>query len=559
MSLDARSDPHTVYATVLRGFGLTRSELPPPHDGEGEVTPEGVGRDLVAAGTTDPYDRLLESLAHSEHGVAAPRHYWSEAPAQHLGPVLSAFGYEFGLKTKPDGDGRTVAAVLRTDATVQRTTFTYPEDGDGPDAYPALVHAIEQRLLPEAGPTFVRLADDGDAWRFALVERWRLAELQERFGDRIEVFGEPLLAAYQPADLAGEGDRPGDVGTVSVPTAPLDDAFEQVRRDAVTDPVAGAESIDLGVDLDRESSAALRSADAALSGERGADATAGSADGSTADGADPDGDDTLWSTDETDGTASERPRKRYAGPEDADSGPESEPVSDRGRFVPSDPPEMGLDAAPTGDTGTQESAGGTGDGGSGRHVADDADSVADLPESVTLDRSHATRARGEGVPFVADDPDATVLGDDIDDGPLSDAADDSGSVFGRQEEGEGDANDGAATTDGASDSGSGPDGAAVAATDAGRDDGAESAETPLSQQVASTLNEGGDSSVTTAESASASESGTADATGTRDGAEDDSVSNEHVPREWSGDDADTAERADGDVLSAITEWIEEER
>jgi len=38
------------------------------------------------------------------------------------------------------------------------------------------------------------------------------------------------------------------------------------------------------------------------------------------------------------------------------------------------------------------------------------------------------------------------------------------------------------------------------------------------------------------------------------------VTREHVPREWAGDDdAETGERADGDVLSAITEWIEDER
>ena len=555
MSLDAQSDPHTVYATVLRGFGLTRSELPPPHDGEGEVTPEGVGRDLVAAGTTDPYERLVQSIAHSEHGVAAPRHYWSEAPAQHLATPLSAFGYEFGLKTKPDGDGRTVAAVLRTDATTQRTTFTYPDDGDGADTYPALVHAIEERLLPAAGPTFVRLADDGDAWRFALVERWRLAELQERFGDRIEVFGDPLLAAYQPADMAGEGDRPGHVDSVSVPTEPLDDAFEHVRGAAVTDPVTAQNGAhDLQVDLDRETAAALRGAGVALSEERGLDSdtdarspstTTQAASGSGPGGAD---DGSLWSGGDADGTGPDRPRKRYAGSGDRDPDPdvdpdqESDPITDRGRFVPSDPPGMGVEASDAPDEGT---AGGADEDaeGSARHVAHDADSVEDLPESVTLDRSHATRVRGDGLPFVAEEPDATVLGDDPESGALSDAADDSGFVFG---------DDRADSDDGANDT----------TADAGRDRevaGSESTDEPLSQQVERALSDtGGDSSATT--TGSATQSGTADVTVDHPDDGDDSVTSDHVPREWAGDDdADSSGRSDGDVLSAITEWIEDER
>jgi len=517
MSLDARSDPHTVYAAVVRGFGLTRSELPPPHDGEGEVTPEGIGSDLVAAGTTDPYERLLATLANSEHGVAAPRHYWSEAPARHLRSPLAAFGYEFDLRTDPTGDGRTVAAVLRTDATVRRMTYTYPGDGDGTDAYPALVHAIEDRLLPEAGPTFVRLADDGDAWRFVLVERWRLAELRERFGDRIEVFGDALLSASQPAALAGEGDRPGDVDPVTVPTDPLDDAFERLRRDAVTEPVVPrTNAAEPTVDLDGEAAAALRGADAALTA--GHDGESGPADAPDSDAETPgtgdagDTEEGFWSTDDAE-TAPDRPRRRYAGPSDD----AADPVADRGRFVPSDPPEMGVadPADPTDDR-------------SGRHVADDADGVEELPESVTLDRSHATRTTGDGLPSVAADPGATSR-DDPDDPPGAEAF-----VFG---EDRGDP-DPPADTDTDED------------TDAGADRQADA--TPLSQQVASTLGE--DTRGSSAESTP-----TPDDPATDDERDDEPVTRDHGPREWAGDDADTVDRPDGDVLSAITRWVEDER
>lgn len=560
MSLNARSDPHSVYATVLRGFGLTRSELPPPHGGTGEVTTEGVGEDLVAAGVADPYETLLRTLVRSDHGVEAPRRYWSEAPAEHLAPALAAFGYEFALESRPDGDGRTVGALLSTGESTRRMTYTYPEDGDGADNYPALVHAIQTRLLPEAGPTFVRLADDGDSWRFALVERWRLAELQELFGKRLEVFGDPLLAAHQPANLFDEGDR-DEVESVDLPTETLADAFGTVRRAALSEPVTPTGDEPVTLDLDPDVAAVLQGVGVDLADESATDfdADPGRTGGepTTADalatGTD-EGDDrpetgagSLWSDpDPTPGVAADdgvdRPDKRYT----ADAS-EEDGLDDRDRFVPSDPPDLGGEAA--------------------RDQVAESDSDATASPFDQQDDTTAHRA-DDATGAVTDDDHtggATVFGDtgtgagttDRDTGSGADRATASNSAS---------AADGAPGTDRDASGGRAGTGEPVAPT-AGTGGGGSAGSERLSDQVASTLGDapaGEDAAADrSTERTEGSRSGAASgresgAVSTTEEQATESTATATTDQTWTDDDAEPG-RVNADVLSTITEWIEGER
>lgn len=540
MSLEARSDPHSVYATVLRGFGLTRSELPPPHDGEGEVTVEGVGDDLVAAGVADPHEHLIATLVDSAHGFEAPRRYWSEAPAEHLRPVLAAFGYQFTLKSEPDGDGHTVGAALHTGESVRRMTYTYPEDGDGSDNYPALVHAIERRLLPEAGPTFVRLADDGDCWRFALVERWRLAELRELFGDRLTVFGDPLLAPQQPAGLYGEGGEES-VETVDLPTEELDDAFGAVRRAAVAEPVQPTRpgAVSAAVAEDPEVAAVLRGVGVDLGEGRAADVGTPAVEDDS--GRPSTGAGTLWSAPEAEfdlaaDAGVDRPAKRYTG--------EDDPMDDRDRFVPSDPPGLGADAAEDQVAAAETAAdrpGATDDG--------------PTPFGDTLDSTDPGDGAARDGSTEPADGRAAESRDDSPAAPASDAPTShhtAGASAGPQSE-PADTRSTAATapaTDARPDASTSPDRPEETAADG-----------PLSQQVASTL---GDASAATDAPAAGRDGATEPADRPEDATATDTRTASTEPGDATDDwshttETDATERVDADILSTITEWVETRR
>lgn len=271
MSTVSKSDLVRDYAAVLRGFGLSREGLGAPHDGDGDLSPGAVEQDLEVSRPEGLFDRLRGVLARSDRGIQAPREYWSQAPAFQLSEVLEPFGYDVSFEPVGDDVDEQFRIVLRGGPTTgtREMTFSYPDSEHGTDNYPALVHAVETRLLPEPDLRFVRLSDDGDdPWRFVLVERGRLAKLRKVYGDRVEVFDRPLLAADQPADFAIGDDAPdaprrdGPAEEVRslVADGEIDDVFERIERTAATQPVGGTAEADAG-DVDHETSQLIRSVD----------------------------------------------------------------------------------------------------------------------------------------------------------------------------------------------------------------------------------------------------------------------------------------------------------
>ena len=221
------------YIRVLRGMGLSRGEIKSLHGyGQAGSLTEAKLREAIQseAGT----DRLTPSvfhhqlhrvLARSERGIRSDRRYWNHAPAIQLHEAVSTYDCEFGVRSATGGDragwttdDEPVELGLREPhtGTVRRTSFSYPTTSLGDDNYPALVHAVNERLFADAKLEIVRLSDRLDDWLFVLVESADLDTLVREFGDRITCFGEPLLATHQPADYAR--DVPDDPSqTASLP------------------------------------------------------------------------------------------------------------------------------------------------------------------------------------------------------------------------------------------------------------------------------------------------------------------------------------------------------
>ena len=212
-------DQVATYIRVLRGMGLTRGEIKSLH-GTGQAGSLTEAKLREAIQSESGADRLTPSvfhrqlhrvLARSERGIRSDRHYWNHAPAIQLHRAVSTYDCEFGVRSTTDGDraGWTtdeepVELGLREPHTgiIRRTTFSYPRTPLGDDNYPALVHAVNDGLFADAKLEIVRLTDRLDGWLFVLVESADLDALAQEFGDRITCFGEPLLAAHQPADYA---------------------------------------------------------------------------------------------------------------------------------------------------------------------------------------------------------------------------------------------------------------------------------------------------------------------------------------------------------------------
>jgi len=257
MNASSSPDLAGTYADVLRGFGLTRSQLGEPHADEGPLTAETIRWDLNLEDADQAYELLRATLVRSDRGIEAPRRYWSQAPAFQLNDVLAAFGYEIAFEATGGGafeaaDGAFDVVLFEDGTERDRITFGYPEGPLGEDNYPALVHAVRTQLLPaEETLAFVLLAEPEDAWRFVLVDPSDLEALRSEYGHRVEVFGRSLLCEDRPADFfensvvvdpggLEEGDRAGFIGGLDsvVAASGIDDVFENIEREAATEPVA---------------------------------------------------------------------------------------------------------------------------------------------------------------------------------------------------------------------------------------------------------------------------------------------------------------------------------
>lgn len=256
MNASSSPDLAETYADVLRGFGLTRSEIGEPHADEGPLTAETIRWDVNLEEADQAYELLRGTLVRSDRGIEAPRRYWSQAPAFQLNDVLAAFGYEVAFEAPGGGAFESADeafdVVLFEDGTEHdRVTFGYPDGPLGEDNYPALVHAVRTRLLDDHDFAFVLLSEPEDAWRFVLVEESDLERPRSEYGPRVEVFGRPLLSEDQPVDYfensgivdpegVDDGDTGGFVGGLDsvVAASGIDDVFESIEREAATEPVA---------------------------------------------------------------------------------------------------------------------------------------------------------------------------------------------------------------------------------------------------------------------------------------------------------------------------------
>ncbi|WP_267641667.1 hypothetical protein [Haloarchaeobius amylolyticus] len=220
-----------VCADVLGGFGVSTDGVrAQAGDDVGSSTEGPAGAPGTAAdrsleaviadaldGTEHPAEFVRRTIARSDRGIDAPARHWRHAPQVQLGAVFDALAWEADLR---DAHGRRLDeagfadfpwTISLTDANgiTREAPFEYPETPLGDDNYPALIHAVNTRLLYGLGVEFVQLSDGTDRWRFALVETDELARLRDQFGLRVTVFDRPLLSAPQPpAYLPDEG---GDV------------------------------------------------------------------------------------------------------------------------------------------------------------------------------------------------------------------------------------------------------------------------------------------------------------------------------------------------------------
>ncbi|WP_435349526.1 hypothetical protein [Haloarchaeobius sp. HRN-SO-5] len=202
-----RRDRLTEYVAVLRGFGLTDDEILGAHDLE--LVPDGFDLAEYLAHEFDLgderalYRRLHEALAGSVRGIDADREYWSHAPAAQLDEACGTHGWQVDLT----GDDPLTVSVTTPDGETRRATFEYPESSLGEHNYPALAAAVESLL---DGLTLALLSDVDGRWRFVVVEPDLLADLRDRYGERVRVFRRPLLRAEQPADFASDATAESD-------------------------------------------------------------------------------------------------------------------------------------------------------------------------------------------------------------------------------------------------------------------------------------------------------------------------------------------------------------
>lgn len=217
MSSRSVSELLSEYTLVLRGSGLTEVGIARLHDAP-EPGPDESIHDVLeqqVSGTPTEaqlFSRLGKTIVDSERGVEAPGEYWNSAPEVHLRELLLPYGLELSFEptryADSIADGTFDIHLTDADGNSYRTRFSYPDTALGDDNYPALLHTIEEDLLSAAGLTFVRLRSPTGRWRFMMLTTDQRDALQNRYGERIEVLGEPLLAKTQLEAFVDEETAP---------------------------------------------------------------------------------------------------------------------------------------------------------------------------------------------------------------------------------------------------------------------------------------------------------------------------------------------------------------
>jgi len=199
------------YVAILRGIGLRESAIVDAH-GDREQ-PDGSLLGYLADeldDTSEPglHDAIGDAIAASARGIDAPAEYWNHAPEVHLDELLAPYGCTVTIEPTKRADtlaeGKLIVRLTDARGTEFWTRFEYPDSELGSDNYPALLHHVEEQLLAPAGLRIVRLVGPRGRWRFAMMSVEQLAALRDRYGERLRIFGAPLLAADQPPAFANE-------------------------------------------------------------------------------------------------------------------------------------------------------------------------------------------------------------------------------------------------------------------------------------------------------------------------------------------------------------------
>lgn len=213
-----------VCADVLGSFGVTpddvraqrreyRTAVPP---GQEERSLESILSDVLA----DARDRtatVRQLVCRSDRGLTCSARYAQRALGRELEAVFDAIGWAFEwTRTGPAENGRDRLELAATDPNgrEREATVAYPQTPLADDNLPAVLRAVDERLLAGTDATIVLLSAGTDRWRAALVEEGELEALHDRYGERISAFDRPLLPeddleAYVPED-PDEGIDPTD-------------------------------------------------------------------------------------------------------------------------------------------------------------------------------------------------------------------------------------------------------------------------------------------------------------------------------------------------------------
>ena len=197
------ADEILVSADVLGSFGVTPDDVRaqrreyhtvvPP--GQEERSLESILADVLA----DARDRtatIRRLICRSDRGLSCSARYAQRALGRELAAVFESIGWSLEwTRTGPAENGRDRLALTATDpkGRERETTVTYPETPLADDNLPAVLRAVDERLLAGTDATVVLLSTGVDRWRAALIETDELEALRDRYGERIAAFDRPLL------------------------------------------------------------------------------------------------------------------------------------------------------------------------------------------------------------------------------------------------------------------------------------------------------------------------------------------------------------------------------
>ncbi|MFC7115169.1 hypothetical protein ACFQH2_09700 [Natronoarchaeum sp. GCM10025703] len=263
MSPDDTPDPYGDYAELLREIGIPDEETRSLHVGDGHDVADQpllpfLEDRVESSAATDLARKLVDVLTQSRRGMSATGSYWNYAPEVHLNEVFEPYGCSVTFQDASHGDGQSSFEVILEDAsgTGHRTTFEYPETPLGDDNFPALLAAIERRLLSNTDLTFVLLTPIDRRWRVLMIEHARLDHLRSEYGERIKFAGLPLLREDQlEAFERGEATtvKPQSGETMAGTDRDPSTAHRRTHPDAADGSLARITSVDDGPTPDPDS------------------------------------------------------------------------------------------------------------------------------------------------------------------------------------------------------------------------------------------------------------------------------------------------------------------